>query len=183
MNATETVRICDAISQFKPAQKFTEDTPAFWAMVLGDVRYEDARQAVINLTTKIRFIGPEDIVAEVKRIRAERLQHSDLVLPDVDPDDVDGWLAARRAGMAAIADDHTTAPLELPEDPAGQRRLAAICAAAFQRPPRPAATDINAVTPKAVAPPQTVSRGEAKRMEVERRRQLAAIKAEFPETA
>ena len=33
MNATETARICDAISQIKPAQRFDTETPAFWAVI------------------------------------------------------------------------------------------------------------------------------------------------------
>lgn len=103
MNATETARICDAISRLKPAQRFDEQTPAFWALALTDVAYEDAKRAVISLAVTERFIDVGDVVAEVRKIRAERMQGVDAVVPSADPDDVQEYLAELRQIRSAAA--------------------------------------------------------------------------------
>lgn len=176
MNATETAKLCSAIAQSAPAQRFDEDTPAFWAVLLAEVRYEDARQAVVRLLQRRPFVAPVDIITEVKAIRRARLEHSDRILPDIDPDDVPGWLAARRAGIAALADG-TLDVIPPAADGALDGRLRAALPALFRRPPRPATTDYHPTAPRAIAPPQTLPTDEAERMETERRRQLAALEA------
>lgn len=176
MNATETAKLCAAIAQSAPAQRFDDDTPAFWAVLLEDVRYEDAREAVVRLLKRQPFVAPADIITEVKRIRRDRLEHSDRILPDVDPDDVAGWLAARRTGLAAMADGTLAV---IPPAPTGELdgRLRAALPGLFRRPPHLAIADYNATAPRAIAPPQTVTKNEAERMEAERRRQIAALEA------
>lgn len=46
-----------------------------------------------------------------QRLRRTRLQAADRICPDVDPDDVGGWIAARRAAIAALADGTPLAQL------------------------------------------------------------------------
>ena len=104
MNATETARICDAISQIKPAQRFDTETPAFWAVILGDIRYEDARQAVLNLGGRQQFIDPSDIITEVRRIRDDRVDRTEMPVPNASPDDPAGYAVEYRALRLAIAD-------------------------------------------------------------------------------
>lgn len=175
MDLNETTRLCKAIATIKPAQAFDEETPAFWSMILADVRYEDARQAVINLGGKTRFIDPADILAEVKAIRRERLEHADRILPDADPDDVQAWLAARRRGIQALADGEAKPPAPRPAVPV-EPRLAAALPSVFHRVPRPPAiTADGGPRPAKAAPSPTVPDRAAADMEAERRRQLDAL--------
>lgn len=108
MNATETARICDAISQIKPAQRLDTETPAFWAVILSDIRYEDARQAVLNLGGRQQFIDPSDIIAEVKRLRDDRVDRTEMPVPNANPDDPAAYAAEYRALRLAIADGTLT---------------------------------------------------------------------------
>ena len=39
-------RICDAISQIKPGPAVRHRNAAFWAVIPGDIRYEDARRRI-----------------------------------------------------------------------------------------------------------------------------------------
>lgn len=174
MNISETARICRAIASMKPAQRFDDETPAFWQLALADVRYEDARDAVVGLARNRGFIGTDDIVTEVRRIRTERTKAADRILPDVDPDDVHAWLAARRAGVTALADGRTDPPPAIE----GQQdsRLRAALPSMFRRPPRALPADYgDRPRPKAIEAPRDVAPSEAERLERERQRQLAAL--------
>lgn len=173
MNATETARLCAAIAQSAPAQKFDADTPAFWAVLLADVRYEDARQAIVVLLQRQPFVAPADIVAEVRRIRAARLDRADHVLPDVDPDDVHAWLKARREGIAALADGLAEAPLEI--EGAQDSRVRAALPGMFRRPERPRPVDYGSAPKALPAPPRALSPHDAARLDAERVRQMAAL--------
>ena len=106
MNTSETTRLCKAIAALAPAQKFDDETPAIWAVVLGGVRYEDAREAIIKLAADHAFMAPTDIIAEVKRIRADRLANTDptTITPNVDPDKPGLWRQELAAIRDAIAD-------------------------------------------------------------------------------
>lgn len=151
MNVTQTTRLCRAIAALAPAQKFDDETPAIWSVVLAGVRYEDAREAVVAIAQRQAFIAPADVIAEVRRIRRNRLASADRMLPDVDPDDVPAWLAARRGQLAALADGDLEAPpvLDAPQDARLTRALPHV----FRRPEA------------------------APRLEVERQRQLTAVRA------
>lgn len=104
MNHVETARLCDVIAGIAPAQAFDEHTPALWQGVLADVRLADALEAVKRLAGERPFIAPADIVGKVAVIRGERLVGSDLVLPNVDPDDVVAFARELAALRVAIAD-------------------------------------------------------------------------------
>ncbi len=107
MNATETSKLCRVIASLAPAQKFDDETPAFWSLVLADVTYADASEAVKRLARRIPFIGTADICAEVAVIRKARVQSAeaaDELVPNVDPDNAHAFIAERRAIMQAAAD-------------------------------------------------------------------------------
>lgn len=176
MNAEETTRICRAIAGIKPAQYFDDETPALWAVILADVRYEDARQAVITLGGTARFIDPSDIKAEVRRIRDERLKHSDLVMADT-PEE-------KRAIIKAIADGEIPGPQPDRQPAEFDPRLQAALPAVFRRPPR--LLDIardGGPRPAKAAPAPTVPEATAEHLEDERRRQLDALATLTEETA
>lgn len=178
MNATETAHLCRVVSALAPAQKFDDETPAVWHAVLVDIRLPDALEAVKLIARRERFIAPSDIAAEVARLRRERLEHADRVLPDVDPDDVKGWLEARRAGIKALADGAEPPPAA----PAGELdgRVRAAIPGVFRRPPRILRVAIEGgekPPQRAVKPPPTLPEKAAADAERERARQAAALEA------
>ena len=103
MNPSEAVRLCTLISALSPAQKFTDETPAVWAVVLEDVTLADAMEAVKVLARRQAFIAPADIVPEAKRLRARRLEQVGTPTPNVDPSDAPAYAAEQRALVAAVA--------------------------------------------------------------------------------
>lgn len=103
MNLEETTLLCKAIATLAPVQRFEPDTPSFWAVILADVAYDDARQAILNLARRQPFIAPADIIGEVRAIRWERLEGADRITPDADPDDVSAYLAELRSIRGDVA--------------------------------------------------------------------------------
>lgn len=102
MDLPETVRLCRVIASLKPAQKFDPETPAFWQPVVADIGLAEALEAVKQLAREERFIDTSDIVKRVTSTRQTRaMAEADSLVPNVDPDDVAGFLAERRAIVAA----------------------------------------------------------------------------------
>lgn len=166
MNLDETTKLCKAIATIAPAQKFEPDTPAFWCAILTHVRYEDAREAVIDLAQRQPFIAPADITAAVKALRSRRLEGVDRL----------GHLAETPAQWREIIRRVADGQLEVPplalDDKANQQAIQAAIANVFPRPPRPLPTDR---AQKALPPAPTGTREQTEAMEAERSRQLAAI--------
>lgn len=106
MNADQVRTILRAVANLCPAQKFDEFTPDMWLAVLTHTNFDDAKTAVISLGRQQAFIAPGEIHAEVRRMRAARIDR----LPQPCPNQVDGvdprdeLLAIR----AAIADGQIT---------------------------------------------------------------------------
>lgn len=79
MNRTDTVKLCRFVRSLCPDQKFDQFTPDAWAIVLDDVRYEDAIVAVRKIYRELgndeawgsRKIEADDIVRQVKRTRSD----------------------------------------------------------------------------------------------------------------
>lgn len=107
MNPEDILKLGRAVAAICPAQKWDEHSPAAWLELLGDLRYEDARQAVFNLGRQQPFIAPSDIIKEVKRIREERIKNNPLPDP---PDDltVPQFIAWKRLTLKAVADGEVT---------------------------------------------------------------------------
>lgn len=170
MDITETTRLCRAIASIKPAQHMDDETPAFWSLILAGVRYEDARQAVITLGGKQRFIDPSDILAEVKRVRTDRIERageeaiSELTMR------LDG---DRRAAIRAIADGTVTPPR--PVGSLQDQRAAAALSGVLRRPPSVSAAIEGGPRPARQAPAPTLTQHDADALEAERARQQAAL--------
>jgi len=99
MNEIELAKLLRFVHALCPAQKFDEYTPDAWELVLGDVPFDDARDALKTLGQKLRFIAPSDIAQEVRRVRNVRAaQYTDYAdtLPDADPDKPLDYIRALR---------------------------------------------------------------------------------------
>lgn len=84
-----------------------ESDVALWCEYVGDLRFDDAKTAVVDhYRTTREWLMPVDIVAGVRRIRAARLAAAPPPCPDVDPNDVAAYQAERRRLLTAIADGH-----------------------------------------------------------------------------
>jgi hypothetical protein len=89
VNAAETLSLVRMVRALCPSQKLDEFTPDAWAMVLDDVAYADAQAAVRSIYREqgsdaewVRRIEADDIIRQVKRVRASRCEHAgDLVPP------------------------------------------------------------------------------------------------------
>lgn len=106
MTPEEAVKICAFTSACCPAQKFDEFTPDAWGLILADIRFEDAKHAVVEIKKRSTWVDPSDIIAEVRKVRAKRIaEHGEIVPPaDLDPDNVPEYVKWLRAAREAIGD-------------------------------------------------------------------------------
>ncbi len=75
-----------------------------WARLIGPSDFEDACIARDEcFADGVRYPTPGDILSRIKTIRTHRIAAHGPVLPDVDPDDVSAFQAARRAATHRIA--------------------------------------------------------------------------------
>jgi hypothetical protein len=128
MNRTETAALLTLMAAYDRRTLGPEDVLA-WQSVLADVSLDDAKGAVVeHHRGSSDWLAPADVIAGVRRIRAQRLEHADRLLPAADPDDVAGYLAALRQGRRELASGQREAPPLLPALalPAGKPGLASI---------------------------------------------------------
>lgn len=96
-----------------PHQKFDEYTPDLWAELFADLAFDDARAALVDMVKRQTFVSAAEIIAEVKRIRARRIEQHPIIPPaDMDPDDVLRYLEWVKAARKAVADGDTPPELE-----------------------------------------------------------------------
>jgi hypothetical protein len=111
MTPREIVSVVGIVKALCPAQKIDEYTPDAWAMVIGDLPFEDVKEAVVRIAGREPFISVAHIRQEVRRIRADRLERvPETALPDADPDNVREWQAALREGRVHIVEGHRPMP-------------------------------------------------------------------------
>ncbi|CAM4365155.1 hypothetical protein [Nocardiopsis rhodophaea] len=102
MTPDEAVALGRKVAAICPAQKFNSDTPEAWAALLAGVDYDDALAALLVLGQTHQFIAPADIIAQVKRARAERLKGHVVPAPGR-PDDHVGYRKQVRASVRRAA--------------------------------------------------------------------------------
>ena len=106
MTPSETVLLTEYIRACCPQQAIGEYTPDAWHDLLGDLSLADCKAAVAAVAKRQPFVAPSEVRAEVKTIREQRLQDTevpaDLLVPFVD--DPPAYLAALRTAETAIAD-------------------------------------------------------------------------------
>lgn len=109
MTPTEAVDLVELVASMCPAMRMEEKTGEAWYLLLGDLEFAEAVAAAAIVGREQRFIAPADIRAQVtaSRKRAAEARASSvavaLAVPDADPDDVPGYLAALRAGRLTAA--------------------------------------------------------------------------------
>lgn len=88
MNHTETVKLCRMIASLCPSQKLDQYTPDAWALVLDDIPFDDAMIAMRTIYREqgddqewVRKIEADDIIREVRRVRALRVKRLGDVIP------------------------------------------------------------------------------------------------------
>lgn len=74
MTPDEALRLCRLAKAISPAQAVDDYTPDAWAVVLRDIRYADAEDALGQLGSEQEWIHVSHIVARVKRTRADRVK-------------------------------------------------------------------------------------------------------------
>lgn len=104
MNHTEAAALCRMVQAVCPQQRLDELTPDAWGAVLHDVRHADAEAALVELARKQPFVSPAEIIAEVRRLRARRLEQAGPLIPppDLGEDELAyrRWLADTRRAIA-----------------------------------------------------------------------------------
>lgn len=83
MTPIEAAQLIAMIRSINLNQQFDEHAPEAWSFVLDDVRLGDAKAALRNLARERRFLDPCDFVAEVKRLRSDRINACGITAGDV----------------------------------------------------------------------------------------------------
>ena len=118
MKPDEAVALCRFTAACCPSQKFDEYTPDAWGLLLEDVRFVDAKDAVTTVARKQPWVSPAEIIAEVKKMRRKRIDEFGPITPpaDLDPDDTAAYREWWANVQKAIADgDLKPKELELPK--------------------------------------------------------------------
>jgi len=107
MEATDLTRYVRALC---PQQKFDEFTGDAWFDVLSEFRFEDCKMAAAMCAKESPFVAPAEIVAQVRRIRSERLK--DFVY---EPGQDESWSESQerlRRQTAAVGDGFSPPEIE-----------------------------------------------------------------------
>lgn len=121
MNNQETTALCRYVRALCPQQRFDEYTPDAWHDLLGDQQLADAREAAARIARRQPFVAPSEILAEIRKIRSERLVGFEYVPMDAD-EDPRTYLANLRAQRAAVAAGRRPAAPARPALPAAPDR-------------------------------------------------------------
>lgn len=73
MSPSEALALCRFVKAACPQQAIDELTPDAWSLLLAKYRFEDCKQAAIDLAQESPFVAPAEIIARVKQIRGKRI--------------------------------------------------------------------------------------------------------------
>jgi hypothetical protein len=108
VNIQETAGILAMISALDGRKAFGEIDAQAWTAVLGDVMFDDAREAVIeHYRESTHPLMPADVLARVKEIRRKRIGNKVAPLPPIEPSNIDGYAEWQKAWYRAIGDGMT----------------------------------------------------------------------------
>ena len=105
MTPTEAAKLCAFAGQCFPQQKINEFTPDAWGLILEHVRYSDAQDALVLLARKQPFVSPAEIIREVKKLRAKRIDEYGPIIPPagLDPIETVAWI---KQATRTVGDGH-----------------------------------------------------------------------------
>lgn len=109
MNQQEAAALLGVAAAFDN-RKPDPDAATAWSVALDGLRFQDCRDAVIaHYRASSEWLMPAVVIAEVKRIRRDRLTaHGPIEPPhDMDPDDTVAYFRWRKDAQKAIADGET----------------------------------------------------------------------------
>ena len=81
MTPAEAVMLCRFAKACCPQQAFDEYTPDAWFELLGDLRFDECKAAVVEVTKRQPFCAPAEIRAQVRRIRYDRVERFGYIEP------------------------------------------------------------------------------------------------------
>ncbi|MEU0940386.1 hypothetical protein [Embleya sp. NPDC005971] len=100
MDEVEAAHLTRYVRAICPQQKFDEFTADAWYDVLFPYSFEDCKAAAAACARESPFVAPAEIVAEVRRVRKERLKNYVY-----EPEQNEDWgLDRLREQLAAVAD-------------------------------------------------------------------------------
>lgn len=81
MNAQEAAALCRFTKSCCPAQKFDEYSPDAWHLILDDIDFGPAKDAIVALSKAQVFIAPAEIRSEVSRHYREATVSLNHIIP------------------------------------------------------------------------------------------------------
>lgn len=110
MKASDAARLLALVATLWPHVKMEGETPAAWSIVLRDVDFEDAKEAVVLLARESAFVHVSDIVKRAKVVRRSLTNEAQDILvgvvppSDIDPDDSVAYINWLRESQQAAVD-------------------------------------------------------------------------------
>lgn len=104
MTQAEAVMLCRFAKACCPQQAFDEYTPDAWFELLGDLRFEDCKEAVIDVVKGQPFVAPSEIRSRIFKVRMRRIERFGYIAPPPelgdDPAAEQKWADAIRRRVA-----------------------------------------------------------------------------------
>lgn len=104
MNHSDVTRLVALVKNLCPGQRIEKFTPDAWELILDDVSYQDAKEAVRRIGKRLdpdaMWIDPRQIRTEARRTRAARLDATPTTGAPADPAAYCEWLKTSRDGVA-----------------------------------------------------------------------------------
>lgn len=117
MDMRETAAVLAMVSALDARKVYGEVDAQAWNAVIGDLRFEDCRDAVIaHYQESPHPITPADVRTWVAKVRKARIGDRVAPLPPVDPEDIESYKAWQREWYRAIGDGQETDEAEQSAD-------------------------------------------------------------------
>lgn len=104
MTPDEALHLCRLAKALSPQMAMDEFTPEAWGMALDTESFADAQAALRNIIRRESYVDVSKIVAEVKRIRADRIREFGPFDPPLEVQegrrDYTEWLGSMRRAIA-----------------------------------------------------------------------------------
>lgn len=117
MDLRETAGVLAMISALDSRKVYGQIDASAWHAVIGDLRFDDCREAVIaHYQESPHPITPADVRSRVSAVRKARIGDRVAPLPPVDPEDVKAYREWQQAWYRGIGDGLTSDEAEAVAD-------------------------------------------------------------------